>query len=279
VNRVALAALLVAGACSGTYDVPRDGPGLDAPDDMAREEFNRMVRALVDAECAECHTTGNEAAPIYGDTYDSLSAYKDGYLFSCLPEQSPIYTKNVHIPGVDWLPSSEPIVFAFLQTWSRVHPRCQDLPPRPRSGPFVPVLDQPNTVSLAELGPGLGGATLTFSAQRVTGGLYLSSVRANAGNGGLEVVAPLFEACLAGSSVPDPGNAFTQVAITVEPNTSVTLDPGALAIAGWQTGEPLGISFATLTPKGVGGAPIDNGGACGAAGPPPADAGVTDALP
>ena len=268
VCRLSLAVLTVVGACTaGSYApvLSGDGPDGDAPDLAARQEFESSVRSLYHAECgSECHETGLMTAPVFGFSYDDLTRYGDGSLLACDPTAtSLILTKGVHDPGVAFQAASSTLVREWVDLWASVSPRCAALRTKARSGPFVPNVDG-NVVSLAPLGPGLEAATMAFSAQRVAGGLYLTSIRLNAGAAGLHVVAPRFEACLAQTATPDPGNAFAALDLEVPPNGSVLLGSGALSITGWQAGDAVSVGFAEITPMaGSQGPPVDNGGSCG----------------
>jgi len=262
-----------AGCTAGRYD-PLLHDGGATPDQVARDEFESTVFPLYHGECGrQCHEKGLDGAPIFGDSYDDLTGYADGRLFSCDPPSSSLWVnKGVHTPGVEFSASTRATIMQWLDLWAQVSPSCDGLITHPRSAPIVPTLGSRSGVDLSLLADGLAGATLSFDSQAVADGLYLTSVRVTAGGGGLHVRAPRFESCSAGTVIADPGNAFDGVDLSVQANGSSLLGPGSLSILGWTEGSDLAVSFAEVTPLSGPTPTHDLGGACGHS-DPAADAG------
>lgn len=259
-------------ACSGEFESYAPDGGVEqadaGPDEAARQKFALEVQPLWEQRCSACHDTGTLQSPIFGappDRYSSLITYTPPLLSCKGPGDSLVITKGQHA-GPAWDTATElPTLQGWINTWITVTPDCQGMTQaKPVTGPHSLLLGD-NTISLAELGPGLEGAALTFTMDAVGGGLYLSQLTLRAGPGGLRVRSPRFETC--GDMPPakeDPTNEFANVDLTVPPDGAATLGDGTLVFTQTPNTVKLGIRFEELTPQGgPQGDAVDLGGACG----------------
>jgi hypothetical protein len=282
IRLLALLAPLTGLACGGTLSYDSDGGAVAdaAPDQAARDEFALNVAPVLKAACDVCHETGTGGAPIFsppdtppGTKYAVLTTWvgvgariKDLPLLSCSqPDQSPLITYGPHT-GPAFTNDQVAPTAAWITTWKGFQTGCEPVAAVARSAAVTPLTGGTvNTIDLAPLGPGLEGATLTFTADLVAGqDLYLSNLKVNAGAGGLKVVHPTFEYCLNGSEEKlDPTDKFKNVTLDVAPAGTAQIGPGSLSLVGIPAGTPLAVKFVELTPQaGSQGDAVDNGGSC-----------------
>jgi hypothetical protein len=263
--------VLTAGAgCGGTF-TPTMGETSDAgPDQAARAEFASNVAPVMAQKCDSCHKTGSLGAPMFESTYESVTTYQTaaaGQKFlSCTdPANSWLIQgcKATGHPGMPFDATAEPIVTTWAMHWAMQSPTCMGMTAaKAQTAPIILQQGGGNTVDLSTLGPGLDGATLTFSADTAGTGLYISNVTLHAGTGGLHVKHPVFDSCqMAPPEKDDPSDTYAQTDVIVQPSTTGTLPALALTNASLTT--KLSIRFEELTPSaGSAGPAVDNGGAC-----------------
>jgi hypothetical protein len=260
-----LGALAVSLGCAGEFT-----PGISADggsNAAARQDFVQNVEPILQARCYSCHAQGQVGAPKFGN-YEEIIAYtgEEAPLIACTKEQSHLYTKGAHVQGA--APAFDaateaPKVAAFIEKWAMSEPSCQG----PAGGAAATgslVFNGTNTVDLSVLGPGLDGATFTFTASAAGGGLSLTNMTLQAGANGLHLVKPRFELCPAGTAVLD-SDQFAAVDVTIAAGESQPLTDGSTSIIGATIGGKYALRFATITPAaGPQGAAVDKGGACAA---------------
>lgn len=275
VMRVLVSSLLAlaAAACGPGSYTPTGGDVADAgPDQAAREAFVTDVAPLMVA-CDACHKTGTMVgavtAPIFESTYESVTGYTSttgnpDFLSCSAPASSWLIggAEATGHPGGTFDPAGKTTVVQWITMWSTVSPSCMGMMGGAAvTGKIVP--QATNTVDLSALGPGLEGATMTFTIDNAGGGLLISNIVFNAGAGGLKVVHPKFESCeTPPNAVGDPTDSLANVDITVPAAGTNTLIQ-SVSLAGVPITAPLAVSFVTLTPEaGSQGPAVDNGGAC-----------------
>lgn len=262
-------AALTAGCLDGNFasNMGGDGGSGGEAEALARQEFTSSVAGAM-AECSACHAgAGLPPAPIFGATYDELTAYNNHSLLSCDdPATSLLITKGAHPPGVAFSAGSLTAVTNWVTgTWAAAVCGGGPVAGAALTGSFIPQLDAVNTVDLSTLAPGLAGTQLTFEATAVTGGIYLSSIKIVAGGGGAVIRSPVFSSCLSGASVNDQGDSFSAVDLTVPAGQTASLGRGTMSFVGWQVGDGMAVSFQKIEPvAGSQGAYTSGGGACAA---------------
>jgi hypothetical protein len=256
--------------CTGEF-TPDNGASADAgPDQAAREAFATDLVPIMMAKCNSCHLAGQVGAPKFS-TYDEIVAHTVAMpiagvdkMLDCTPASSLLYTKGEHLanPATAFDATSEaPKVAAFIELYAAAKPECMDVGGAAVTPSIVFQLGA-NSVDLSTLGPGLVGATLTFDASTVGGGLYLSAMTLTAGADGLHIVHPRFETCPGGTLTP-ANDSFSLVDVTVAAAAQQTLGQGTYTLIGVAVGDKFGISFDAITPAaGEAGPAVDNGGAC-----------------
>lgn len=271
--------VLCAAACSGSVNFTGDGDGGPtadaAPDQVARDQFQSMVKPILDQSCASCHVSGAAGAPKFmepnPDLYTTITTWVGVMprimgqpLLSCAdPAQSPLVTYGAHA-GPAFTVEQLPVVRMWAETWQSVSPTCQgQVAAKAVTASFTPVTG-PNTLPLDNLGPGLEGATLTFNLDTLPGpSLYLSEIKFNAGANGLRVIHPIFEYCINATETAEPNDKFKNVMLDVGPNMVGQPGDGTLTLVQVPPNTPLAVRFTEITPQaGAQGDPVDNGGSC-----------------
>ena len=262
-------AVVMAGCLDGNFapNAGGDGGGNGQAEALARQEFSTSVAGAM-SQCSACHAgAGLPPAPIFGATYDELTAYNNHALLSCdSPELSLLITKGLHSPGVAFTADVLPAVTNWVTgTWAAAVCGGGPIAGEALTGSFIPQLDAENSIDLGGLAPGLTGTRITFMASAVTGGIYLSSMKIIAGTAGAVVKAPLFSSCITGASSSDQGDSFSNVDLTVPSGQTATLGRGTMSFVGWETGNGMAVSFQKIEPIGGSqGAYTPGAGACAA---------------
>jgi hypothetical protein len=244
-------------------DLADAGPDAAPPDPMTF--FADQVAPILAAKCDGCHATGQNGAPAFGTTYASVVAYSGaaGKLADCTLTQSLLFTRAAHA-GATMPTIGE---YKVLRTWLELQAAsvagCAATAGRlPRTGGYVSQAAD-YEIDLSLLGPGLDGATMSFTVQSIVGGLLLSNVKLHAGTAGLIAIWPQTTSCLGGTVSPSATDAFADVRLTLAAGQSATLGGGTVSLPGAQLGDRFSFSFAALLPgTGLLGLPVDNGGAC-----------------
>jgi cytochrome c5 len=256
-------------ACGGEFAPIDDGPDVDAgPDQAAREDYQANVEPIMVAKCYNCHAQGQVGAPVFGN-YDQVVSYagEEAPLVACTKEMSRLYTKGAHVDGA--APAFDaateaPKVAAFIDKWALSKPeQCMGMMGGGAATGSLTFAAGANTVDLSGVAnPALTGATITFDAAAVGGGLYLSAINVTAGAVDLKIKNPRFETCPMGSAVVSDPTRFAGVDITIPAGTTQVLGPGTLTIVGAGVGQQFGIRFEILASAAGGDTPVDGGGAC-----------------
>ena len=224
-----------------------------------KELFDRTVMPLLETHCVACHAPGRTGpAFIAADpdvytvvmSWPALVSVRD-------PGSSRLLTKGEHTGPAwtgdqasvirDWL-SAEATARAGEADEEEVEYRTSALAPDPGF----------NAIPLEELG--LDGASLTFTAERVGGGLYLSNLQVSAGPGGAHLVHPVVITWVGGAPLPDVVDRMAGVEVMAPPYETRELGGGTFVVVDFPEGALLSFLFdaagplvATGADGGVGG--------------------------
>jgi len=243
-------------------------PIVDATDPLAearvaaRAAFDTDVSPILSAVCTACHQA---AGPGQGfltpnpDAYTTLLNWP-GIIDLERPTRSRLLTRGPHAgPGLNEEQHDNILRWIELEIAARGRMVEQD----PETPSFAPILGD-NSVDLGPLG--LVGSTLTFRAELLAAGLYLSSIQVTAGASGARLVHPLFVVWKAGVPQPDPVDSFAGLDLSVQPGGAATLASGTLVLVAFAAGDQLSVTFESAEPTvaqvpdgGVVG-PVDGGG-------------------
>jgi len=287
VNRIRFALLGAIGgsiaivvACGGgALTDDSSSPDNDAGDPAAHaEELFRQMEASISDSCGGaggvCHVQGLGGAPSWlkdPDRYVSIKAYdasqSGGRRFITeVPDESRLFTKGKH-SGPE-LTKDSPLgqeVVAWIQaelaaaTAAKNHKVTTD-PVSLADGTQV-------TISLAHLGSGMKGSSISFSVSILGSLLTLSDMTAHApAANGIRLQHPLFIQVVGNTGTPDPGDSCANVDTKVKEGSDAVLGPGTLVIPQWAADAKLAISFDAVGPYTVTDVTTDGGIEGGATG-------------
>jgi len=225
-------------------------PAVDAADPLAeariaaRAAFDTEVSPVLSAVCTACHQA---AGPGQGfltpnpDAYTTLLNWP-GIIDLERPTRSRLLTRGPHAgPGLTETQHDTVLRWIELEVAARGRVVEQD----PETPSFAPILGD-NSVDLGPLG--LVGSTLTFRAELLAAGLYLSSIQVTAGASGARLVHPLFVVWKAGVPQPDPVDSFSGLDLSIQPGGSATLGTGTLVLVSFAAGDQLSVTFESAEP-------------------------------
>lgn len=270
--------LLFSGCNSGTIRM-EPGEGTDfadaAPDvtdagatdgsEDARAMFEAEVLPLLDAQCVACHgpdRTGPAFLAAGPDVYTTVTSWP-ALVDRSDPGSSRILTKGAHA-GPAWNAEQGSVVRAWLELEGARDAGEGEEEPLEHVTPAMAPVAGFNAIDLAELG--MSGSSLTFSAERVGTGLYLSDMRVAAGPGGVRLVHPLVITWVGETAMPDPVDRLAGVEIDVPAYGTAPLGGGTFVLVEFPEGAMLSFHFDEAGPSaapggadggvGDGGAPI-----------------------
>jgi hypothetical protein len=110
----------------------------------------------------------------------------------------------------------------------------------------VDVVEGPNTLTLDAIGS--AGTTLTFTAQKLANGLYLSNIAITAGPMGVHIKHPLFVTWQGTTPSPDPVDSFDTVELDLATTVRGTIGGGLLMLTNVQPTAQLSVSFKRIGP-------------------------------
>lgn len=265
IKTIALCAAL--SACDGrVYSTEGDadgGPG--DPAAAAAAMFTADVEPILSDSCASCHAAAPGGA-IPGflhpspDVYTAIKAWPN-LVVPGDPEASRLYAygRSAQHSGPVLLPEQAEVVRA----WIELEPPADAPEPEPESQRFAPLVGQ-NTVDLAPLADGLDGATLTFVADQLAAGIYLTELTVHSGDGGVHLLHPLFVTyCPGAEARPDPVDSFYGLDLVVNPTSVATLGGGTVVLVDFAPGCELSVHFERLEPGSTTGGGEDGGGPLG----------------
>jgi mono/diheme cytochrome c family protein len=251
--RIALVVLLVSG-CTGLVDgwgSDPTPPAADEPDaalpptSAARAKFDQDVLPLVNGTCAGCHG-GSPVGPAWmkpdPDVYSTMVAYPH-LLELDSPATSMLLTKGQH-QGPAWSVEQAATILEWIQLEHDEHPTEMVV----ETG-AVDIVAGPNTLALDMIGS--TGSSVTFTAQKLTYGLYLSKISVTAGPEGIHFKHPLFVTWNGTTPTPDAGDSFDTVEMDLAAGKTGSVGGGLLMLANVGATDQLSISFKQIS-KSIG---------------------------
>lgn len=237
--------VLASSACTGLITGGSSGGGGDDTGDdeasgsaavAAREKFDKHVLPLLDSNCKGCHVGDDgqgwmKATP---DAYTTIMGWPN--LVSIIsPESSRLLTKGMH-QGPAWTPEQAATVLSWLSLERDAHQG-----PDSAKTEAMAVAEGQNMMPLDNAGA--AGSMLTFTAQRLTLGLYLSNITVTAGTGGVHLTHPLFVTWKGSTPSPDPVDSFDTVDMDLEQGTSGSVGGGLLLLQDIPADAKLSVTF------------------------------------
>ncbi len=238
-----LVALLGLSACEGSW--AGTGPVDQDPAALARAKFESDVKPRLQASCQSCHgSISGGIGPgflIAPDIYQSLM--DSGLVVGGDPSMSELYTygQSATHTGTELTVEEAELVRA----WIEMEPVPVGPPPEDRETTKLTPIIGANSFDLALLNDGLEGASLTFTFERLTAGIYLSGITIHAGVNGVHIYHPLFTYWSPDAHV-DPVDSFYGMDVTVNPNESKPLGGGTLVLVDVPLDAQLSIHFVKL---------------------------------
>jgi cytochrome c553 len=220
--------ILVIGSVGCAGEIISDvGDGGNAAAVAARAAFERDVEPLLAGACQACHAGNNVSAVAFmvpdPDVYTSVIEFP---LLVDLetPASSRLLGKGAH-DGPAWTPAQATLIRAWidLEVIARGGGPGEEIETE-IINPIVGI----NIVDLASVG--LAGTTLSFRAEKLSVGLYLSEIVVNAGLGGAHLVHPVFVTWDEGIPSVDPVDSFADVDMTVGEGTAMSVGGGTLVM-------------------------------------------------
>jgi hypothetical protein len=96
---------------------------------------------------------------------------------------------------------------------------------------------------------GAAGSTVTFTAKRLTTGLYLTNIAVKAGTGGIHITHPLFVTWMDTTASPDPVDSFDTIDMDLAQGMSAPIGSGLLLLENVPAGAELSVSFKKIGPS------------------------------
>ncbi len=211
----------------------------------ARALFDRDVLPMLSTTCSGCHAAGDPAwmRPL-PDEYSTIMGWPR-LVDVATPATSVLLTKGMH-QGPAWTAEQATPILAWIEAERDEHPVEETIETN-----AVDVVDGANTLSLEAIGS--AGTTLTFTAEKLTYGLYLKNITLHAGPMGVNIKHPLFVTWMETTPSPDPVDSFDTVEIDLAANTSAVIGGGLLMLSNVPANAKLSISFKFIGPAVGGG--------------------------
>ncbi len=258
-----LAAVALAGACTGEIVDPGDGD----PSGVAIEAFEVNVAPTLQAKCASCHAS--LVAPQFMRPDPTL---REGVLkfnnASLVDLMNPGASRLAVYPssqahasvGVNYTPAEAAQVTAWAELEAVVAGVVQE--PVVETAKIAPRVGS-NELDLTSIG--LAGSKFKFDYQPLATGMYLSRISVDAGTGGVRLVHPLFVVWDGATAIPDPIDRFSDIDLTVAEAASSQVGGGTAVFVDIPPQGELSIHFKTIslangTPPTGGGGGIVGGG-------------------
>jgi mono/diheme cytochrome c family protein len=208
----------------------------------AREKFDHDVLPLVTGTCSGCHAGSDPAvqwmkpAP---DEYTAMLAWPNLVNLET-PSTSTLLIKGQH-QGPPWSADQATLILGWIDAERDEHP-----PEMTVETNAVDVVEGANTLSLDAIGS--VGSSVTFTAQKLTNGLYLSQVRITAGPMGVHIKHPLFVTWMDTTPTPDGADSFDTVELDLMANQTATLGGGLVMLPNVPSTAKLSVSFQMIGP-------------------------------
>ena len=241
-----LVMLVALGGCSALVDgwTKPDDVETDAnPTTSARAMFDRDVLPLITTACGGCHGGTNAAAPAWmqpaPDEYTTVTSWPRLVELTA-PATSMLLTKGVH-QGPAWMVEQASTILSWIELERDEHP--VDMVVETNA---IDIVDGANRLPLDIIDA--PGSVLTFTAQKLTYGLYLSNIAITAGVDGVHFKHPLFVTWQGTTPTPDPVDSFDVVEMDLAQGSSRAIGGGLLMLANVPADAKLSVSFKQIGP-------------------------------
>ncbi len=234
------------GSIVGGWTANQDDEALpdaaEAPPTTARDMFDHDVLPLISATCVGCHAGSDPAvawmkpAP---DEYTSVMAWPK-LVEVATPATSNLLVKGQH-QGPAWSPEQATTILSWIGAERDEHP-----PEMVVETNAVDVVEGANTLTLDAIGS--TGTVVSFTAQKLTNGLYLSNIKVTGGPTGVHFKHPLFVTWQDTTPSPDPADSFDTVELDLAAAQVVAVGGGLLMLANVPATAKLSISFRQIGP-------------------------------
>lgn len=267
--RLSVGALLVLAAmgCTGLVDSGSDG--LTAQQRRAREMWQEQAFPILSNACVTCHN-GSRAQVgflIGGEDLEireNLLAFERSIVNLEAPSSSQLLTKGIH-DGPALTPDQSGTVLEWIQSERAGEQSRPDKPGEEQlaTPAFAIQLctaglpDNPegtcptSRVALSTVptaGSNIPGAEITFTAQSLAGGLYMSNLKLVGGTAGTFIDHPLFVSRpKEGAPVPDKIDRYYNLKLNLMANGSEQLAGGTAMFAGFSPTDELEVHFKVLS--------------------------------
>lgn len=276
---LATLALALGAGCTGLISAG-GGANTGTPEEQAaKTAFIEKALPVLNANCVACHNGSQSGIDfLKGDSdlgiRDTVIAFDPPVVNFDAPQSSRILTKGAH-NGPALLADQASALLEWLNAEKAALPDPGSTGTTLTTAKFIPVYctgGDPGTatcpINTVDLSPlGVAGATITFTAQPVSSGLYLNRLTVNGAAAGVYIEHPLFASYLAdGTTVVDTIDRFYAVKLDLMPTTSSTLAGGQAGFQGFgaSSSDMMSISFKALTAyvadTGTGGGSNSGGG-------------------
>ena len=256
---LAIVIAVVSAGCNALVDGWTDEPDVEAdagelPANTARAKFDRDVLPLVTGTCSGCHA-GNDPAIAWmkpaPDEYTAMKAWPN-LVAIANPATSNLLTKGQH-QGPAWTIEQATKILGWIEAERDEAPVEE---PVIETG-AVEVLVGANTLPLDTIGS--AGTVLTFNAQKLTYGLYLTNISVTGGPMGVHIKHPLFVTWQGTTPSPDPIDSFDTVEIDLGAAKAGAIGGGLLMLTNVPMDAKLSVSFKQIGPS-VGSGSTPTGG-------------------
>ncbi|HEY5938936.1 MAG TPA: hypothetical protein VIU61_29990, partial [Kofleriaceae bacterium] len=214
---------ITATGCTGLIDDGGSG-GLTGEQKIARQKWTTKALPRLDENCTVCHNGSRLNIGFLEGTSDlgrrdTLVGFDPAVVNLEAPTSSRLLTKGLH-EGPALLADQASDILDWLQAERDAVPDTTPTGPRLETAPFAPLLctaglpGDPscpiNTVALDDMG--IAGAQVSFVAQGLSSGLYVTNLRLVPGGNGAFVEHPLFVSWpVDAEPVPDAIDRFFDV--------------------------------------------------------------------
>jgi len=255
-------AMLTLASCTGLIDGA--GDGLTSQERTARRKWTELALPVLSATCQNCHGGSRPMIDFMkGDDplsiRDNIKAYQPPVVNTDAPSSARLVSKGIHDgPAltveqrsalIDWMQSERdsethmpgPTTKVLATAPFAVLPCTAGLPDNNLG--TCPT----NHVSLADVGDvgaTIPGAEISFNAQPLSSGLYLTNLKFAGGTAGAYAEHPLFVSVPAmGDPLPDQLDRYFALKLNTKPGAADPLGGGTDQFVGFQATDKLEIHF------------------------------------
>lgn len=266
--RLSVGALLMVAAVGCTGLIGGGSDGLTSQEREARAKFEKDALPVLQQSCAGCHaTTAKNVAFMLSDATttpeeirETIKAYDPPVINAEQPEVSRLLTKGQHDGPLLTSPQSSAIL-----TWIQAEQESAKHDP---DNPIIELATTPAAIQICTAGlPGdatcptnhisvdgigtpplaLPGAEITFTAQKLTSGLYVTNLKFAGGTAGAYIEHPLFVSLPTDKPpVPDGIDRYFDLKLNQAAAMTTQLAGGTAQFTGFSGDDMLSIHFKAL---------------------------------